>query len=88
MGHHLTDAKRFQSDKPVRVRNVLLGQVPLKAVLGEGLIAVSFNHPEAWAALAILAEGYSTRDPELSDDIWTALETAKREACEPKGPGR
>lgn len=53
-----------------------------RMVLGEGLIPVSFNHPEAWAALALLAEGYSTRDPGLSDDIWTALKTAQREHAE------
>lgn len=63
MGHHIDKNGQFQSD--------------LHPGLPPDKIVVSFKHPETWAALAALAEGYQHRDPELADDIRERLRTCR-----------
>lgn len=59
MGHHIDSAGRFQSDKYPE--------------LGPDKIVVSFKHPQARAALRLLADSYRAIDPELADDIRARL---------------
>lgn len=73
MGHHLTADNHFQSDKPIRIKGT-----KKKAILGVDLLAVSFNHTEAWPALELLADGYDETDSEFAEDIRVALAAAKR----------
>ena len=63
MGHHIDKDGRFQSD--------------LHPDLPPDKIVVSFKHTAAWPALAVLAEGYQTLDPELAEDIRTRLQSLK-----------
>ena len=63
MGHHIDKNGQFKSDK--------------YPDLPPDKIVVSFKHPEAWPALAALAEGYRRKDPELADDIEARLRSAR-----------
>ena len=63
MGHHIDRHGQFQSD--------------LHPGLRPDKIVVSFRHPEAWPALAALAESYQHRDPELAADIRERLRTCR-----------
>lgn len=66
MGHHIDEQGRFQSDRHPDLQ-------PDK-------IIVSFKHPEAWPALAALAESYEQRDPELAEDIRARLRSLRKQA--------
>ncbi len=74
MGHHCNKFGEFKSDK--------------YPDLGPDKIVVSFKHPEAWASLEALAEGYREIDPELSEDILERLRAIKIEVyeCECRRP--
>ena len=67
MGHHIDDQGRFQSDKYPN--------------LPPDKIIVSFKHPDAWPALAALAEAYQMRDEELAADIRERLRTVRSEVA-------
>ena len=73
MGHHLTTDNHFQSDKPVRIKGT-----KKKAILGIDLVAISFNHREAWPALEVLAACYDKTDSEFADDIRVAFAAAQQ----------
>ena len=61
MGHHIDREGRFQSDR--------------YPDLDPDKIVVSFKHPQARRALAVLADDYASTDPELAADIRTRLES-------------
>lgn len=65
MGHHINSIGKFQSDKHPDLK--------------PDRILLSFKDPQAWSALAALAESYHTVDPELSDDIRTRIRSIRIE---------
>ena len=59
MGHHIDREGRFQSDR--------------YPDLDPDKIVVSFRHPQARRARALLADDYGDRDPGLAEDIRNRL---------------